>query len=53
MERKDTGVWIRDLDLLDFFDSLQVLYNPNLFPQKTIENIESQQNNSITLNKNE
>ena len=48
LERKETGVWVKDTDLLEFFDSLQVLYNPNIFGNKIIENIESKKVNSFT-----
>ena len=36
LERPEEGVWIQDLDLLEYFDCLQVLYNPTVFSNKVI-----------------
>lgn len=52
LERKEEGIWIKDTDLLDFFDSLQVLYNPNIFNNKKIEATVATKTNCFTSDEN-
>ena len=35
-KRNDEGVWIKDEDIFDTFETLQVYYNPNIFENKSI-----------------
>lgn len=39
LERPDPGKWVSEEDFLQFFEAVQVLYNPNAFSHKRIETI--------------
>ena len=52
LERPEQGVWIQDLDLLEYFDCLQVLYNPTVYGNKVIESVTSKKVNSFTTDEN-
>lgn len=36
MSRDDHGIWIKDKDLLASFTHFQILYNPNIYENKSL-----------------
>jgi hypothetical protein len=52
LPRKDPGKWISDQDFLEYFEGIQILYNPNAFSHKKIELIESKKSTNFTYDEN-
>lgn len=48
LPRKDPGRWINDQDFLQFFEAVQVLYNPNALAHRKTELIESKRSTNFT-----
>lgn len=48
LPRNDHGQWITDVELVDKFNYMQILYNPNVLKHKIIEEINSVRQNVFT-----